>query len=149
MNTKLIWNGALALIGLVFLLSACLAPAPTTPSAPPTSPAPTPVLPPPSPPAPPSPPVDSNACPNLIGIDGQNFRYAPSSCTIHLNGASKTIAIAASNSHPLDAISDNWPRPISAALSDQTVTFTAPGTYRFRCRAHFSQGMTGTVTVEN
>jgi plastocyanin len=145
MKTRSIWNGRLALIGLVFLLSACFAPAPTTTPAPPTSPVP-PVSPAPTPPAP---SADVNACPDTIGIDGSSFRYAPSSCTIHLNGSSKTVTISASNSHPLDAISDNWPRPISAALSDQTVTFAAPGVYRFRCRAHFSQAMTGTITIEN
>ena len=91
----------------------------------------------------------NDTCPSVIGVDGATLSYVPSSCTIRLNGSSRTITITASNSHPLDSISDNWPRLLNAALSDQTVTFTAPGVYRFRCRAHFSQGMTGTITVEN
>lgn len=148
MKTRLIWNGMLAAIGLVFLLGACFAPVPTTAQMSPAPlPTPAPSSPPPSPPA--TPPMVNDTCPSVIGVDGSSLSYVPSSCTIRLNGSSTTITITASNSHPLDSTSDNWPRFLNAALSDQTVTFTAPGVYRFRCRAHFSQGMTGTITVEN
>ena len=127
MNIKQMMVGITSVGGLFFLLSAC---GPTTPVTPP-------------------PPPAATACGTTITAGVGGNVYAPSSCQITLGGASKSVVIQASAMHPLDTVSTNWPTAIAAATTAQTVTFTAAGTYTFKCDVHGGFGMTGTITVVN
>ncbi len=98
---------------------------------------------------PPAPPPGATACPAspatiTAGVGG--LVYAPASCTVKIG---TPVVINASASHPLDTVSTNWPTAITAAKTDQTVTFTAAGTYTYKCDFHGGSGMTGTITVTN
>jgi plastocyanin len=95
------------------------------------------------------PPPNATPCPSTITAGVGGDMYAPNSCTLTLGGASKTVTIQASADHPLDTISTNWPTPIVAATVNQSVTFTAPGAYTYKCHIHGVIGMTGTITVTN
>jgi plastocyanin len=127
MNIRQVAVSALSVGGLFLLLNAC---GPTTPVTPPPPPPPT-------------------ACPATITANPSGFVYAPAGCTVTLGGSSKTVVIQASTTHPLDTVSSNWPAAISAAPTDQTITFTTAGTYTFKCHIHGTSGMTGTITVVN
>jgi plastocyanin len=127
MRIKQVAVSVLSVGGLFVLLNAC---GPTTPVTPP----------------PPTPPV-ANACPGTITAGVGGLVYAPASCTVKVN---TSVTIQASVAHPLDTVSTNWPTAIAVAKTDQTVKFTAVGTYTYKCSIHgLSNGMTGTITVEN
>jgi plastocyanin len=132
MNIRHVAVSALSIGGLVMLLNAC---GPTTPV---------------TPPAPP--PPAGTACPTApesvtAGIGGNV--YAPASCTVKVG---TSVNIQASGFHPLASVSNNWPAPILGATTAQTVTFTAAGTYTYKCTNHGASGtsgMIGTITVTN
>lgn len=121
MNVKKLMVGITSVGGLFFLLNACSPTAPITPT----------------------------ACGTTITANITGFVYAPSSCQITLGGSSKSLVIQASTTHPLDTVSTNWPTAITAATTDQTITFTTAGTYTFKCHVHGGSGMMGTITVVN
>ena len=131
MNQKLLLVSGLSTLGLGFLLNAC------QPS--------TPINPPPPPPA------------TVIEINNSNNTYSPSTLTVKLDGAAKTITIRALAGHPFQIVGSNWPfATVANPNQDQVVTFTAPGTYKFYCAFHGFPvnstdvgGMSGTITVEN
>jgi plastocyanin len=128
MKIKQVAVSVLSVGGLFMLLNAC---GPTTPVTPP-------------------PPPTATACPSspatiTAGVGG--LVYAPASCTVKVN---TSVTIQASGAHPFDTVSANWPTKITAATTNQTVTFTTAGTYTYKCSIHgTSNNMTGTITVEN
>jgi plastocyanin len=95
------------------------------------------------------PPPAATPCPGTITAGVSGNVYAPNSCTVMLGGSSKTVTVQADAEHPLDSIDTNGQPPIVAAQTDQSVTFTTPGTYTFKCHVHGPIGMTGKITVVN
>ena len=91
---------------------------------------------------PPSPPDTNDACPATITI-GPGNNYSPSSCSLSVG---QSVTIQAFGSHPLTGSGAG--KTVTSTVKDQTIGFTAAGTFSYKCDVHGGFGMTGTITVK-
>jgi plastocyanin len=82
---------------------------------------------------------------------GGNFRFTPSTITVHPGKVRITLKFAGSGA-PHDWQLNGFPSdyvPLTSAGQTNSVSFTAPapGTYSFECTIHVKQGQTGTLVV--
>jgi plastocyanin len=73
-------------------------------------------------------------------------RFTPNNLTVK-SGTTVTWTNNGTNAHTITSFNGVWDSGLSNHGNTYTFTFSQPGTYKYYCRQHVLQGMTGTIVV--